>query len=114
MKSILICIVLSYVLLAGAGALKNPSFESKVPLEWKSGVYIPAERSEERASDGRASVLLTGNKTSKMTAFSQDIDLQAIPGEVLKLTCDIFPESFSEGILFPIYLQIRAKGGVQY
>lgn len=49
-----------------------------------------------------------------MTAFSQDIDLQAIPGEVLKLTCDIFPESFSEGILFPIYLQIRAKGGVQY
>ena len=50
MKSILICIVLSYVLLAGAGALKNPSFESKVPLEWKSGVYIPAERSEERAS----------------------------------------------------------------
>ena len=28
MKSILICIVLSYVLLPGAGALKNPSFES--------------------------------------------------------------------------------------
>jgi len=91
------------------GSFENPGESQDIAEFWDNGIYKAGVRTSEKASEGKYSVLFTGDGKNHLGLFQTlALDYEKFGNGKLKISCDVYVENHKAGVIKPIHFIIGA------